>query len=199
MLDKIDNNSIRTVISLKDKYKQSLKEYPEVLNRFNGINHFINNIKDGSSLSESYLRASLSELISVDDILNKIYKIPFQIYKTKHPLLILLKIIRNLNIHIEPNKISSKDIDVTLYKKDITIDIIYISDLTIEMLNKIRTVNKDYKNIKNYNDLKDTLHWFNNLCREIGIREILFKAVDIYIELLNEYCLNKLKNTYHSK
>lgn len=179
----IQNGNI--VFSLDKNIKIRLKKYSYIVERLENSIYFANKIRynnrEEKGRAEGFLRASLCEFISIEDILS-IYEINLKIYKTKHPLLIILKLIRNLDIHIETNEIECNKQNMLWNEKEISFKMIFINNLTIDKLKKTKTV-KHYS-LSDLQDLEESLIWFEKNCKEWGINEMILRAVNIYAKLI---------------
>lgn len=162
-----------------------LNQFPKTLQRAKMSAHFLQQIgwqKDNIQKSEGYFRASLYELISIEEIFSKEFGKKFSIFSTQHPLLILLKLIRNLEVHIKTEKLAkeSKQFSWGNPQKNIDLDIFVINKISIDDLKQLKGYSEFQEEEKN---LIDTLDWFNMVISEWGIVEIIFIAIH---ELITE-------------
>lgn len=188
-----DLECINIVFSLQLDNKDFLKEYPLVVDRIKSSINFANKIRfknynESIKEAESYLRASLSEFVSIEEVL-KIYNIRLTIFENKHPLLIIIKLLRNIMVHIDTSKLHSTQNDVYFQNKQINFEKVFIQNLTFDDLLKTRALNPKIKNryFKTKQDvesLKKALFWFNKTCDRVGINEVLLEASKIYYKLI---------------
>lgn len=179
-LDKIFSiNTIRIVLNIKSSYLNNLNNEDEIYKRSYSSMHMVNKLSKSNSdyLNEAYIRASICELISLEDISN------VKINNTKHPLLILLKHLRNMSIHVKSKNVTSNEIKVEHDYFDISkLSIFCINDLSIN----------DFKNVDSFKYIKEkdipdfeyTINWFNKLNKDSGIQEVIYQALEIYLSYI---------------
>jgi hypothetical protein len=140
---------------------------------------------------EGYMRAALSELVSVEDALKwERPNDPFELWWSKNPLLHVLREIRNLNVHLKPSVLSSQQIVVHLAaprSEDIPINIYFLSDFTVETFSEL-------KNAKRYTpeQISKLVAWFNEFHGHWGIADAIHQGIVALAELLvDRYRLTK--------
>lgn len=169
----------------KSKCEFLLNQFPKTLQRAKMSAHFLQQMgwQDDIEKAEGYFRASLCELVSMEEIFRKEFSEEFSIFSTHHPLLILLKLIRNLEVHIKTEKLSkeSKQFLWGSPQKNINFDIFVINKISIDDLKQLHGYSKFKEEEKS---LIDTLDWFNMVVFEWGIVEIIFIAIyELIIEM----------------
>lgn len=137
---------------------------------------------------KSFLRASLSEFVSTEEIVsiecNDFNNL--KILKTKNPLFHLLKQLRNYNVHINTTEIEKKKIIFgteeqhrtntgLAYESEETI----ISDLTITEFNKPKDANRYL-----HNDKMKMIDWFNINQRLWGTSHLILLATIQFCDLI---------------
>ncbi len=135
----------------------------------------------------THIRAALSEFIAIEDLIKNTYpdidKNSYMIYKSGNPILHMLKIIRNYNIHISNSLIKKKTMMAkTLLENtpEIEINVPYISNLSLNELRRLNSA-KDYSDAQ----LKEMISVFEIQQHEFGIDTLLIKAAIDYSELLS--------------
>lgn len=175
------------LFELNKDIEKKLINYTSILERLKNTLYFANKIRykndNDKSRAEGYLRASLCEVISIEEIL-KNYDIDLKIYKTKNPLLILLKFLRNIDVHIKTNKIDSLSTDVIFEKNKINFNMIYIKDFDIDKVKVTDSFKKYYKSDLDISNLEESINWFQSISKQWGINELILRAVHIYANLI---------------
>lgn len=164
---------------LDESIKDRLIKYPSILTRLENTIYFANQIyyenESQKNRAEGYLRATLCEFVSIEELSH------IKIFKTKHPLIILLKLLRNINVHIDTHIIDEEPQNVIIFDKEVNTKMIYIKNLDIRQLEKTDFVKNNYKSIE---DFEIVLSWFNENSLKWGIKEIILRAVYIYSEII---------------
>lgn len=134
-------------------------------------------------LREGYMRASLAELVSVEDTLKwERPQEPFELWWSQNPLLHVLRELRNLNVHLKPSKFDSREIVVRMAapgSDDVPINIHLVRDFTVEAFKKLR-------NSKRYTDQQavDMVAWFNDFQQHWGIADAIHQGICSTAEIL---------------
>ena len=146
-LDFININPIETGYLLIPMPDEKYKALNEIYDRVCGVIYLASKIGEDSdracinskALTETSLRASLSEFWAVGDCLEMLYpdsgsSLWFNEHVDSDPILHMLKLLRNYNVHVEKSELSSKPLRVqTLFDdKTYTIRVHYISNLSEE-------------------------------------------------------------------
>lgn len=185
---------------INEDFKRAFQKYDEILARAEACIRFILKIshEDEIKLKEAYLRASLSELVSIEDVLRWL---PGSIFKSniyrlncsRNPLLHILRELRNYNIHIKSNSMISHRSSVQYGNRhnpssfDGTLSVEhnmwYVSD--IEKNYFIKLYNKRFYSD---NEIDAMLSWFNKSQKEWGIGDLIYKGLNSYLEeMINHY------------
>ena len=104
--------------------------------------------KSEAEFSEGYFRAALCEFFAIEDYLETSYPerykgVWFNEHRDSDPILHMLHLLRNYNIHISSSEMSTKQMLVTTEflqpaKKHFNITVNYVSNLTIDGFSKVR-------------------------------------------------------------
>lgn len=132
------------------------------------------------------IRASLSEFIALEDYIssthNGVARDRHKIYKTSDPILHMIKLLRNYNIHISNNECNNKSMEVMIPnfpENTLVIQVPYISNLQLEDLQLVRDA-------RFYSDamLRKMIDCFNHEQNKYGIDTLIIKAALQYGEKL---------------
>src|SRR5690606_10567681 len=138
---------IPILLKFDQNYDITLTKFPKVLERAWSSLEFSVNINE-SNKGESLLRASLSEFVSIEESLKidnpKMYK-NSKINQSTSPLLRMMKELRNYDMHIGTNSVSSINLEVGFVGRDEEIenvktynfDFPIISNLTVDEFKKL--------------------------------------------------------------
>lgn len=152
-----------------------------------------------STLREGFLRASLTEFMSIENILDLDLKQaglsaqPFKLNDSRKPHLHLVRELRNLEVHLFHHKLSVSQKE-TLFgnrsqpgsAKPFTIDVWCWEGVTIEAFRKLRNASK-YSDI----ETRGMVEWFNRSQKEWGVAEV-------FLRVIKDYC-RELASTYYGK
>ena len=181
-----------------DKYKHAIC-IPEIQERllnsckFAGI---IPVVKD-QRYQCGLVRASIAELVSLEElpiVRQHNADQPFRLHSTEHPLLCIIKELRNLQLHLSSVEINGFKKNLLWGRQDnpedaipITKDIFFISNLEIADFISLR-------NYKRYDPIqfKNALAWFDTEQKKWGIAELLTQASYIYAQSLSNIIKTKL-------
>jgi hypothetical protein len=140
-------------------------------------------IFDYKKTREAYFRATLAEICRLEDILiNKDKANNF--LKTDDPSLMIVKLLRNYQVHISSNSLSSGSIEVGFSGELAVYDSFIITNLNVKNLNKLR----DAKHFSE-TQLSELIDYFDTQQKEFGVVPFLYQLI-LYIET---YTINKLK------
>ncbi|MCX6073670.1 MAG: hypothetical protein NTY39_05045 [Campylobacterales bacterium] len=178
-------------VRLDKNYDSLLSAFPETLERANMSLHFaqyIGSHKDDIKKAEGYFRASLYEFVSMEEALKRESKLNVNIFSTKNPLLILLKLLRNLEVHLKTRKLYEQP---RQYLWEYTQEVIDTSILVVDTI-ELSDIQKldGYKHYFKHEDknLIQTLHWFNNAIDQWGIIQLMTIGVNEYAnEIVSNY------------
>jgi len=176
-------------ITLEEPSAEKLEKYPSIIARLKNSLYFIQHggSHDKDRINSAFIRSSLCELVSIEDLQRELGLEVLQLSSTGSPLLCIARELRNLEIHFNASSISSsrkerlwgniEDPDKAI---ETNVEVNYISDLTVERF-------KNLRNYKNYNpqEFSEALEWFNTNQKEWGIFELLFRAVNEYAKELS--------------
>ena len=179
-----------------NKYKQAIS-IPEIQERLLNSCMFAGKIsvEKNQSFQCGLVRASIAELVSLEELPivrqhNK--NQPFWLNATEHPLLCIVKELRNMQMHLSSVELNEFKKDLLWGRQDkpedatpISKDMFFISNLEISDFVTLR-------NFKNYDPIqfKDALTWFDTEQKEWGISELLTQASYIYAESLSKIIKN---------
>lgn len=151
------------------------------------------------TLREGFLRASLTEFVSIEDILNLDLKQaglsakPFKLNDSRKPHLHLIRELRNLEVHLFHHKLSVSQKERLWGSrsqpesaKPFTTDVWCWDGVTIQAFSRLR-------NARNYSDVEiaEMVEWFNRSQKEWGVAEIILKVI-------KDYC-RELATTYYGR
>jgi hypothetical protein len=142
--------------------------------------------------NEAYLRAGLSEFASIPDAHGRdlvaagLNKQKYAVCKSKNPLLHLMYILRNVNIHAGRSRSVQKNTTVLYAEKEYTYPAVILSDLMVNQLVAKREVSRGYRR----QDLEDVVSWFNHKQEIFGAYHLFVRGVEIYCSELVSYQLS---------
>jgi len=131
----------------------------------------------------AYLRAGLGEFSSLGSLEGARR---FRIGSSRNPLLHLMLLLRNTNIHVRSSEIGLQN--TTGYLRlgadthEISRPVVIITDLTVELLTRQRNARSRYER----HELEQIVEWFNQYQQWFGAGEILAIGVEQYCEELSE-------------
>lgn len=148
---------------------------------------------------EAFMRASLAEYVSIEDVikrdllrLGKIKKTeqPYKIINSENPMLHITRELRNLEIHLISSKISESKKDVFLRlnegEKQIQTSIFTIGDLTVKKFKSLKFAKKRYSE----SEIKKMIQWFNEAQQDWGVNDIIFRSIcEVTSEIVKKYSL----------
>jgi hypothetical protein len=186
--------------SLENKTKNSLCNFPQVYQRSVAALQFRRQISNSNGASDeigeimkvAYLRASLMEFVGMEEMLKADLQImglrqePLKMNATENAMLILLRELRNLQLHIKTITLSNDDRPAIYLgqERNISIEIIPLTDLQGI---------KDVRNARYYDpgELDDAINWLNDAQMNWGIGDIIHRGVQVYADLIiDKYNLN---------
>lgn len=195
------------VIDIDEDQKIQLKRFEQTYERAMSALYFALNIEVDSEqgnknvkLGEAYLRASLCEFVSMEETLardlrahesdKKIIKI-IKIINTSHPLICLLKEIRNMEVHLCTRALESEERHLKWghYNQpndaqSVKWNISFIENVTIDEFNQLN--NSRHYNI---NEVQQSIAWFNKMQKQWGITEMILRGVQSYASvIIGKYC-----------
>ncbi len=179
---------------LLPKPAKTLVDFPEVYDRVCSVIYHCAMVSDEplkkcislSAKEATHIRSALCEFVGIEDLLKKLYpelnNSEFAIYKSENPILHMIKLLRNYNVHISNSRLSQKAMKVRmLVDKYGEFDVIvkFISNLSLESLKLIYSAN-------NYDDsqLIRMIEIFEHEQHEFGVTTLIQKAVIDYSEHL---------------
>lgn len=180
-------------VRLDKNYDSLLSVFPETLERANMSLHFaqyIGSHKDDIKKAEGYFRASLYEFVSMEEALKRESKLNLNIFSTKNPLLILLKLLRNLEVHLKTRKLHKQPRQYLWEDTQEIIDtnILVVDTIELSDLQKLDGYKRHFK----YEDknLIQTLDWFNNTVDQWGIIKLMTIGVNEYAYEIVSNCID---------
>jgi len=150
------------------------------------------------------VRASIAELVSIEELpVVKLHNAgkPFRLNTTEHPLLCIVKELRNLQMHLSSVQLSEFSKDLLCGRPDkpenaipVTRELFFINNLKVS----------DFESLRNYNNydvsqFKEALTWFDAEQKEWGISELLEQASYVYAESLSNMIENHVALTLDRK
>ena len=183
---------------LEQNDKERLAQYPELLDRIENSLHFASQIagKYEKPLRGGFLRAALTELVSLEDVQKDVLKrpgsspiSPHKLTCSGHPMLCVVRELRNLEIHISSSSINREkrnlfwgNVDEPENADAVCWSICWIDNLS-------PTKFQDLNNFKQYDEteIEKALCWFEEEQRHWGIVEIVFRAITEYARELADF------------
>lgn len=188
------SNSHQIFVCLPDKIEKAIGGLPETSTRFLAALKFCwyaSGTSDvlfadepkATRLREAFLRASLSEFVSIEDTLKRdletleIPDTPIRIFDLKHPLVHIMRVLRNLEIHLTSHQLSHSKKDVVMVvgetEHQTQTTVWTIDDLTVERFQRPRGVKEHYSS----REIEAMVKWFNAAQRDWGVNDLLFRAL----------------------
>lgn len=188
------SDSHQIFVCLPDKIEKAIDVLPETSTRFLAALKFCSYASatpdilfldepKATRLREAFLRASLSEFVSIEDTLERdletlaIPKKPIRIFNLKHPLLHIMRVLRNLEIHLTSHQLSQSKKDVVMAfgetEHHTQTTVWTIDDLTVERFQKPRGVKDRYSPT----EIEEMVKWFNVAQGDWGVNDLLFRAL----------------------
>lgn len=176
---------------------EKYKALPEVYDKTCAVTYMASKIESEPDkhkvpckpIVEAYIRAALSELIALEEFIldeyHDIDQLLFKIYKTTDPILHMIKLLRNYNIHVSSSMVSQKSMRVRSLNEKIPefdIEVAYISNLNFEAIRNLRS-SKDYTD----DQLRRMLDIFEEQQNVFGISTLLIKVALSYIGKFERY------------
>src|SRR5712692_5742738 len=133
-------------------------------------------------LREAFLRAALVEFVSTEQTLKtdlqllQIPKTPITMLKLEHPLLHIMRVLRNHEIHLTSHKMSHSPKQVEMVINGRT----YQSQATIWTIDALTTKDFGDRKVKNrytQSDIESMVKWFNDAQANWGVNDLLFRAI----------------------
>ena len=190
-LEPIDQGHVFLVLEQNDK--ERLAQFPELLHRIENSLYFVNQIAGNyeERLRGGFLRAALTEVASLEDVQKRQNSKPIRSHmltRSRHPLLCVVRELRNLEIHISSSSINHEkrnsfwgNVDEPANADAVCWSIYWIDNLSFERFQRLRYVNRYDKS-----DLEKALSWFDDVQRHWGISEIVFRAITEYARELSD-------------
>jgi len=177
-----------------------LKEFPNVFQRATAAMRFcqymgggiVVNDNDRDLMRVACLRASLMEFAGMEEVLPLDLSQrgnsdeAFKIFETGNVLLILLKELRNLQLHLINTSFTREDREAVSYSSIIEPRYTSFPIHMIPMDDLLQL--KNLKNAPKYDEsqLKTAIEWLNDAQRHWGIRDVLQTGVESYARLIVE-------------
>jgi hypothetical protein len=195
LLPSVQGMSLLSGLNSKiDREMQGRGIFPETLNRARGAVMLFHKVHGPEEpwKNESYIRGGLCEFYSMDETLARdlrsAAKEVHQIRDSRNPLLHLMALMRNINVHAATLATSAHDSQILFGPEEprrlTTINVAIITDLTFEKLLRKREIRNAYSS----QDLNMVVGWFNDKQRVFGVSHLLAEGVEAYCqELLAHY------------
>ncbi|HIC0119720.1 TPA: hypothetical protein ACWZMA_000228 [Escherichia coli] len=179
---------------------EKLKALPDIHDRICGVLALARKIGDNTNsrsireeaLSETMLRATLAEFFSLGEYVKEFYpthgkNIWFNEHVDTDPILHMLKLLRNYNVHVDSSSLSTKPLDVMIPafpENVVTINVSFVSNLSIEGFSKVKAA-PQYRSC-----LQKMIDVFEEQQQEFGVDTLIIKCV-----LENQQRFNVLLDT----
>jgi hypothetical protein len=148
-------------------------------------------------LREAFLRASLAEYVSIEDTLKRdlrrlnIATQPTKIFNLENPLLHIMRVMRNLEIHLTSAQLSHSKKDVVIVVSEAEhqsqTTIWTVDDLTVEKFKRPYKVKDNYTE----SEIELMVKWFNEAQYDWGVNHLLFRAISEWASaIVQRYSLN---------
>ena len=181
-------------LTIADGIIEPLQSYPEILDRLTNSLAFVRRISGNyeDRFRCGLIRAALTELISVEDVQKTLVKNGSLFGKGRkmndsgHPLLCIVRELRNLEIHLSSAKVNSNKKNFLWGNADnpagatpVHWSIYYVDNLSLHQFQQL-------KNYRHYdsNQFASALKWFDQAQRCWGISEMLFRAISLFSDEL---------------
>jgi len=179
-----DIDRAHVFLGVDDEIRPILERFPAILERVQNVIHFISQIgaHDVRENVCGYIRATLAEMVSIEDAQKDIVSAVQLMTTSGNPLLCVVRELRNVEIHLSSVTLSSRnqpylwgDIAKPGDATEVDIQIHWIDNIDIESFRKLRYYEK-------YDDsaFKVALSWFDKNQRCWGIGELLYRAISEY-------------------
>jgi hypothetical protein len=178
--------------ALDDTVRDQLSKYPQLLDRIqNSITFLVTPHRD-DRFHGALLRASLTELVSTEDVQRWLGLPACRLNDSGSPLLSVSRELRNLEVHLSSSTITGEKRDLLWGNADdpenarpVNWEITWIDDLDISKFEKLRGFDKKYDR----NEFKQALDWFDDVQKEWGIEEIVRRAIHEFAKkLISRHC-----------
>ncbi|WP_345986867.1 hypothetical protein WCX18_06730 [Sulfurimonas sp. HSL1-2] len=169
--------------------KQSLSTVKECINsaifmasQIELVEHCLSTVRP-ESVRPAFFRASLSELIRIEDFLTD-HELP-NFYKSNDPTLHLIKLLRNYQVHVAATELRSGRISVKLSGEEMTYYSFIAKNVSAIELQELRSA-KAYS----FEQLNELAMLFDSEQRKFGVVQLLY-----YIAMrVEEYAIYSLTN-----
>ncbi|MBU2986803.1 hypothetical protein KO528_15670 [Saccharophagus degradans] len=185
-----------------------LRDYGELYDRFCSAIYFAASIGRKSNLymisakaqAEGYLRASIADFISIEDLLRAKYPndtVEYSLIKSTNPLFHFIKQLRNYNIHLSTARISTREISVIIASDKSRsvhrIDAYYIDNLDINEFLKLDCF------VRYHNYTEDQfcriIDLFNTEQCKFGVGDLLIRGILEYGKVIEEFLASRIRRS----
>lgn len=194
-------------VCLPDDVEKPLEQFPNTSSRFFSALKFCwfasgtvdvlhSDEPKATRLREAFLRASLVEFVSTEQTLKAdlahlgISKAPITILDLEHPLLHIMRVLRNHEIHLTSHRLlrSEKDVEMvingTRYQSQATV-------WTIDALTTKGFGDRKVKTRYSTSEIDSMVKWFNDAQNDWGVNDLLFRAICEWASaIVKTYSLN---------
>jgi hypothetical protein len=178
--------------ALEDTVRDQLSRYPRLLDRIQNSITFLLTTHRDHAFHGALLRASLTELVSTEDVQRWLGLPAHHLNDSGSPLLSVSRELRNLELHLSSPTITGENRDLLWGKagdpenaRPVNWEITWIDDLDISKFEELRGFDKKYDR----NQFKQALDWFDDVQRKWGIEEIVIRAIHEFAkELISRHC-----------
>lgn len=192
-------DKVSLFLEFDDEWRQPAVSIPEIGERLFNSCHFAGRIsvEESAGMRCGLVRASISELVSIEELPSVIelnWGKPFRLSSTNHPLLCIVKELRNVQMHLSSIKMNEFEKNMLLgnptkpdESKRVVKKICFIDNLSVDQFTPL-------KNYTRYSpvDFHNALKWFDEEQKRWGISELLFQAAYVYAEYLSQRINSKL-------
>ncbi|MBM5114925.1 hypothetical protein HYN93_22515 [Vibrio parahaemolyticus] len=156
---------------------------PEIQNHLKAAAYFLFKLSEDlesfgiplETSAEMHFRAAMVEFASIDDVLKKL-NIDFSITKSKNPLLHLMRLLRNYQVHFSSVSFRKEPFSFECQGNLYNSSALVIDNLNVDDLAQLRAV-KHYKNYT-HSELNEMIRLFDSQQRVFGVVSLLRKGVD---------------------
>lgn len=176
-----------TFMSLTEGRAAQIAHAPECLERLNGVlsmAYLLGGEKPGSKMVGTYFRGALCEFASIDDAAASELGVRLPLLQTTFPLPHILKLLRNVQLHLTPVVLGSTPMLLELRLEPVTpveVQRWYVSDLSAERLVKLDAF-KGRKARYTADQAKEMVAWFVHAQSHLGLPDLMRRAVEDVID-----------------
>ncbi len=203
-------DSAHTFCSIPDDLVTGLAALPETLCRAESAASFLGKQpthrwssrppqEDEDRKDEAFIRASLAEFVSMEDTLPRdlerigLDRKAIRLNSSPHPLLHVLRELRNMEIHVRTSQVAHFPIRV-LYGVDRvpgSFTVTHLTGITSAEFTRLRNAACYHPN-----DISRMITWFNDAQIRFGITELILRGIETHgRQIVSQYGLGAASNT----